>query len=518
MKVETVEKPKSADGKSAGSVKTGQTSDGTQVKAVVDENGNATVVASDGSSGKVDAQGDGEFKTATGATTKVVNGESITVRSDGTIQKNETLPPHVRMAYDILGIKASEYGKSDDMIGKNQTYEQFQTKQLKDGIITQETFDANMKRYKNLKDPTDKTGRLLAQAEEMTKPIEGEAPAEFEQRVAENYKKLVKDSSTSTASTLEKMTSYLSTQIDPNTGKIYTPQRALEKSQNLIKGGKDAQVKEIEAMIEVETDPAKIRQLEEMKDSLGVGVTEQSRQRKVKEVNTAQEYAETIPMGVAVQAYSGATSDTPTAREARRKARETENKINFSTDDKKALDEFRGDVSNFREFSRSADVIEKAVASGKYKSGMADYAGKTLASMLPKTVVDFAGLEDWYDSARADKGIDAALVNYVRQISGLTVTDTEYQRLKKILGGDYASEEARLADLKSFNQRLGDNVYDKADSLYERGYVNSVPRELALLEKATVNPQSKTNSKPPVNKGGYRFEWDGTKYVNKGKI
>lgn len=305
----------------------------------------------------------------------------------------------------------------------------------------------------------------------------------------------VKKVSTGTPSNLQKMTDYMLTQTDPNTGKPYTSERALEKSQSMIRGGKDSSAKELQAMIDNEPDAAKRQQLKEMKDSLASGVGEQARQRKVADTVNAKDYSQTVPLTAATSAYgNGAGADTPSGREARIKAADHEASVDFTSKQEAQMGTFRDQVQSSREFATRSNEIEGMVASGEYKSGMLDSAGKLASTILPKEASDFMGMDKWYESARTDKGIDSALVDYVRSISGLTVTDKEYDRLKGILGGDYASEEARLADLKSFNRRLQDKVYSNGESLYNQGFVSSVPQELSTLDMGTDAHRGNTQS------------------------
>jgi len=418
--------------------------DGTQVAVTED----GTSVVKNGNTGGVATQPDGTVTTFDGE-------QTITITPNGQVVTDYKLPVHVQMAYDMLGMKSSY---SEDAVNarspkdRNQNFEQFLTGELKANNITKSEYMTQLKEYKNLKGsasaPSDWKSFYANWQNEPANKDRNIAEARKDFKAAGEESKLL----------LERRVDYLLTQPDANTGELYTKERALEKVQNTMRGGKAAQYGELTAMAAGTPDPEKKRQLLEVRDSLAAGVTEQARQRKVSEITSAQEYAEDIPLHKAVSAYSGATAATPEASVARRKSKELENAINFSTQDKADLAEFRGEVRNYREFGRAKNAIEELVASGEYKSGPMDTAAKQLVSYFPKDVNDFLEAGDWYKSARADKGIDSALVNYVRQVSGLTVSDREFKNLKKILGDDYASEEARLADLKSFHRRLEDEV------------------------------------------------------------
>jgi len=185
-----------------------KTRDGSEV-VISEKNGEATAVTQDGTAVTKNPDGSGVAIAADGTTTTFDGEKTVTITPDGDIVEDYTLPRHVQMAYDMLGMKSSfsedaalnrkyveaSIAKANQ---RNQTFEQYLTEQLKAGNITEESFFGQMKVYENLKNTrADKTSQLLKQAEKMTPLQDGETKdsTSYQQRVADNYAKLVRDSS-----------------------------------------------------------------------------------------------------------------------------------------------------------------------------------------------------------------------------------------------------------------------------------------------------------------------------------
>ncbi len=191
----------------------------------------------------------------------------------------------------------------------------------------------------------------------------------------------------------------------------------------------------------------------------------------------------------------------------------------LSTQEKKRADAIVDSANTVDQVYTGLGRLKEGIVSGEYKSGMFDstiqkinqMSPEELRTLDPKTVAKTNQLN-------AEQAIIVAA--YVKMLSGASYTDAEFQSKKEQLSGLWSDQEdIRLNTMENFANIAYEGFERDLKWLEDKGLKKSAKDLYSTANSVRSKSQPKEAPQGKnVTKGGYRFEWDGNKYVNKGKV
>jgi len=404
-----------------------------------------------------------EATTANGTTVKATE---TNVAPDGSVatisnpNPNPKIPPHVQMAMDYVG-KKSSFGTKDPLSAMGKFVKDY----VGQGLGTEEEgFEAWME----MEDKKKASGSV---------------------------------------SNLEKMTTYLEGRVDPMTGKQYTKARALEKAQQLQKGGTQAQYAEFEAALRAEKDPVKRQAIKDMMYSMGYGKKDTADEKGLRE----REARRQVTVANQNLFYKPSKVDSQTL--ATLASVERNNIKDMDNTESTAIKEKKKEMSNRHLTINSVDNLVTDFKTGKidnYERGPIANIKADVVGVLGKDYVT----DDMWAKAEAkmqgDTRTGMLLANFLRSTSGLTVSDEERKFLTSVMvGGNWHSEDELLSRITEFrnqvayeNDVIGNDIWNDApESAIKYRQYNVKPSSGKEQPAPSVSPkQQKATSQAEASK------------------
>ena len=171
------------------------------------------------------------------------------------------------------------------------------------------------------------------------------------------------------------------------------------------------------------------------------------------------------------------------------------------------------DLNNMMSSHASLGKLQKALESSKYDSGILDNALNYMKGIAPDEMAKKS-----IEQIEAESKGGVVVAQIVKDLSGLAVTDAEFQRtLKNVMGDPSMQPSEKVTRIKSYIEGFNDRLEAQAKDLGRKGLTVTSKKALGRIaesNKASKVEPAKADTRPSRTINGETRYWDGAKWVN----